>query len=216
MSYHERLMLIDSINPEWCAEIVSFIQENPEFEALIPYSSLTKYPVGFNKNPGERFNQYAPRNIFETLIYAIASAGVKMEYGYAQYKQLILYFRTTNFFEEDMEFPIKIQPKKIKIYKSLINILLQNDISINLIKFEDLELIKQVKGIGITAISLCEEFYGDPVLQLVPYTDSQWCRGFSQFYNISKPTKKQILEITNKWTNKRVGIMFINQCCRYL
>lgn len=213
MTHYERLSLIATTNPIWYQEIVSFVEENPEFGVLLPYASLTSYPIGFNKNPGEPFELDAPRNIFETLIYAIAAAGVKMDYGYSQYKQIVSYLRTVDFFEENMEFPFKIQPKKIQIYKDLINILLQNNININSMKMDDLELVKQVRGIGVTAISLCEELYGD--CKIIPYTDRQWYLGFSKLYNIPKPTKKQILDITNKWTNKKVGIMFINQCSRY-
>lgn len=213
MSHYERLSLIAKTNPTWYQEIVSFVEENPEFGVLLPYASLTRYPMGFNKNPMEPFVLDAPRNIFETLIYSIAAAGVKMDYGYSQYKQIISYLRTVDFFEENMEFPFKIQPKKTQIYKDLINILLQNNININSMKMDDLELVKQVRGIGVTAISLCEELYGDG--QIIPYTDRQWYLGFSKLYNIPKPTKKQILDITNKWTNKKVGNMFINQCSRY-
>jgi len=210
---HQRLRLIASVNPIWYQQIVSFVEENPEFGVLLPYASLTSYPIGFNKNPGEAFNPDAPRNIFETLIYSIAAAGVKMDYGYSQYKQIVSYLRTVGFFEENMEFPFKIQPKKLQVYKDLINILLQNNININQMKMEDLELAQQVKGIGVTTIGLCEELYGNG--QVVPCTDSQWRKGFSKLYNIPKPTQKQILDVTNKWTNKKVGIMFINQCSRY-
>ena len=210
---HERLILISLIVLSWYQQIVDFVKENIEFEALIPYASLTSYPVGYNKNPGEAFDSEAPKNIFETLIYCIANAGVKATYGYSQYKEIVLYLRTVNYFEEDMNFPFKIQPKKIDIYKNLINILLQNDININLMKIDDLELVKQVKGIGVTTISVCENLYGNG--QTIPYTYSQWCRGFSKFYKILKPNKKQILNITNKWTNKKIGIMFISQCSRY-
>ena len=123
---HERLILISLIDLSWYQQIVDFVKENIEFEALIPYASLTSYPVGYNKNPGEAFDSEAPKNIFETLIYCIANAGVKATYGYSQYKEIVLYLRTVNYFEEDMNFPFKIQPKKIDIYKNLINILLQN------------------------------------------------------------------------------------------
>lgn len=197
----DRLTLVKLIDPLWHQQIISFIEENPEFEILIPYTSLTKYPVGFNKNAAEPFDPDAPRTIFETLIFAISAAGVKAEYGYNQYKQITSYLRTIDILDENIEFPFKIQPKKINIYKNLFTTLLQNNINMNSMRLEDLEIVKQVKGIGITALSLCEQLYGDGLI--VPYSDSQWCRGFSKFYNIKKPTKKQILEISNKWTNKK-------------
>lgn len=213
MSYFDRLSLIASSNPIWHQEIINFVEQNPEFIVLLPYVALTEYPVGFNKNPNEPFNPDAPLNIFETLIYSIAASGVKMDYGHKQYKQIVTYLRSVDFFEENMDFPFKIQPKKIQVYKDLINILLQNNININLMKLEDLELVKHIKGIGITTISLCHELYGDG--QIIPYNDRQWIKGFSKLYNIENPTKKQILEITNKWKNKKVGNMFICQCSRY-
>jgi hypothetical protein len=136
-----------------------------------------------------------------------------MKYGYSQYIQIISYLREINIFEENMVFPFKIQPKKEQIYINLINILLQNDIIINEMTLDNLELVKEIKGIGITTISLCETLYGN--ITSIPYTDRNWVHGFSKFYNIINPTKKQILEKTNKWTNKRVGIMLIEQCFRY-
>ena len=208
-----RLQAIATINPEWHSEIVSFLEDNPEFGVLIPYVSFTKYPCGFNKNPGEPYDPDSPRNIFETLLYSIAAAGVNMSYAYKQYKQIIHYLRETDYLEEDMEFPFKIQPKKVQIYKDLINILLQKDINISHMTLEDLELVKQVKGIGITTLALCQTLYGDG--HLIPYSDKNFISGFGKLYGIDKPTKKQMIETTNKWKNKRVGNMFIYQCYHY-
>lgn len=213
MSALSRLHILSITNPNWYNQITDFVKENPEFEKIIHLCSLTEFPVGFNKNPNENFNPNAPKNLFETIIYSIASSGVNLKYGYSQYLQIITYLREHNIFEENIIFPFKIQPKKVKIYQNLINILLQNDIIINEMTLEDLKLITDVKGIGITTISLCETFYGN--VTSIPYTDRNWIKGFSKFYNIKNPTKTQILEKTNKWTNKRVGIMFINQCFSY-
>lgn len=214
MIHHPRLTLLEAINPKLYKETVSFVEENPEFTVLLPYTALTEYPIGFNKNPGEPFDPYAPTNIFETLIYGIASAGVRSDYGNAQYKQIVSYLRRYNYFEENMEFPFKVQPKKIQVYKDFINILLQNDIITSQMKLQDLDLVKQVKGIGVTAISLCHDLYGDR--QLLPYTDRQFYLGFAKLYNIpKKPTKNQMLDVTNKWTNKKIGHMFIDQCFYY-
>ena len=208
-----RLNLIASLDPEWYTQIVEFVQDNPEFNVLLSFTSLTRYPMGFNKNPGETYDPYAPSNIFETIIYCIAASGVKMTYGYAQYKQIITYLRESNYFEKDMVFPFKIQPKKVQIYKDLINILLENSIIISKMSISDLEIVKQVKGIGVTTISLCEQLFGD--MQTVPYSDRGFIKGFGKLYKIDKPTKKQMIETTNKWRNKKVGTMFIYQCYYY-
>ena len=49
----------------------------------------------------------------------------------------------------------------------------------------------------------------------IPYTDRGFKSGYSKFYKISKPTKRQMLDTTQRWTNKTVGIMFIMQCFYY-
>ena len=77
----------------------------------------------------------------------------------------------------------------------------------------DLEIVKQIKGIGVTAISVCEQLFGD--MQTLPYSDRGFIKGLSKLYKIDKPTKKQIIEITNKWKNKTVGTMFMFQSYYY-
>lgn len=208
-----RLNLIASLDPEWYSQIVHFVEDNPEFNVLLPFASVTRYPMGYNKNPGETYDSYAPCNIFESLIYGIATSGVRMTYGYAQYKQIITYLRESNYFEKDMEFPFKVQPKKVQIYKNLINILLENGIDICKMSLLDLEIVKKVKGIGVTTISICEELFGD--MRTVPYSDRGFVKGFGKLYKIDKPTKKQLIETTNKWRNKTVGTMFMFQCYYY-
>lgn len=208
-----RLQTIAHVDREWYQQIMSFVEKNPLFQPLLPYASLTKHPIGFNKNPGENYDPDAPRNIFETLIYCIAESGVNAKYGYKQYRDIVNYFRQTDYYEENMEFPFKIQPKKIQVYKDLINVLLDKDIDIPNMTLEDLEHIKTVKGIGPTALAMCHQLYGDG--QYIPYTDRYFIGGFKKLYNIDKPTKKQIIEATNNWDDKRVGTMFIYQCYHY-
>ncbi len=210
---HQRLQVIAQFNPEWYSRIVAFVAENPEFEILLPYSSLTEFERGFNKNPGEPYDPEAPRNIFETLIYSVAASGVKMVYGYKQYKQIIGYLRSVNYLEENMVFPFTVQPKKHQVYKDLINTLLRNDIITSEMTLEHLEIVKKVKGIGVTSLSLCHHLYGDG--QLVPYSDRNFIKGFCKLYKMSKVSKRQIMEITNKWKDKKVGTMFVYQCCHY-
>lgn len=215
MNAIKRLQMIQSVDPDWYNQVVEFVEENPEFFKVIHLTSLTKYPVGFNKNPHEPFEPNAPRNIFETILYAVACAGVNMNYGYQQYVQIVSHLRTICIYEENMEFPFKVQPKKLTIYQNLINLLLQNNVNINEMTLDDLLLVQQVKGIGITTIHLCYQLFGDNI-DMVPLSDRNWVKGFSKFYKIPNPTKNQILEKTNKWTNKRVGSMYINQCFNYL
>jgi hypothetical protein len=206
------MYLIASLDPEWYCQIANFVEENPEFCVLLPYASLTRYLVGFNKNPGEEYNPYAPCNIFETVCYGICNAGVNYKYGMTQFKQLVSYLRTVEL-TKNMEFPFKVQPKKLQIYKDLINTLLEQNINpLNV----TLEFVKntKIKGIGVTTISLCEQLYGEETENL-PYTDRGFITGFSKLYGIDKPTKRQILEITQKWKNKKVGSMFMFQCFQY-
>ncbi len=171
----DRMCLIASLDPEWYYQIANFVEENPEFRVLLPYASLTRYQIGFNKNPGENYNPDAPHNIFETLCYGICHAGVNYKYGMTQFKQLVGYLRRVEL-TKNMEFPFKVQPKKLQVYRDLINILLDRNIEPSTLT---LEFVKNTKIKGI------------------------------------EPTKKQILEITQKWKNKKIGSMFIFQCFNY-
>ena len=62
-----RLHIINFINPSWYKQITEFLEEQPDFNKLIPIVALDEYPTGFNKNPHET-DEDAPRNIFETIM----------------------------------------------------------------------------------------------------------------------------------------------------
>jgi hypothetical protein len=211
----ERLTIINFINPSWFKQIIEFLDENPDFNKLLPIVALDEYPTGFNKNPHES-DPDCPRNIFETLIYGIALAGADVDYGKDQYVKMIKYLREFDVFYEDMEFGFEVEEKKIPIYQALINTLLKNDILVNDLKYEDMPLIETVPDIGESTITLLHLLYDDiESPKCLPYSDKQFKRGMSMFYGLEDTSVEKLKEITSKWRNKKVGLMFIVQYAHY-
>lgn len=210
-----RLSIINFINPSWHKQITEFLVEHPAFNKLVPIVALDEYPNGFNKNPHET-DADAPRNIFETIIYGLAHAGVDIDYGKSQYLQMTNYLRKYDVFTENMEFSFDVQPEKIKTYRGLINRLLELNIIVNDLKYEDLHLIEDVEGMTESTITLLHLLYDEVTTdRCLPYGDKQFNRGMSMFYNLESPTKAELKAITETWGNKKVGLMFIIQYAHY-
>lgn len=210
-----RLTIIQFLNPSWHKQIAKFLGENPQFNKLLPIVALDEYPNGFNKNPHET-DEDAPRNIFEIFIYGLAHASVDIEYGKSQYLTLVNYFREINLYTKDMNLPADIQKEKVKTYKEMINTLLDNNIIINEMKYEDLHIVEPVEGMTESTITLLHLLYDiETTDRCLPYGDKQFKRGMTMFYKLESPTKDELKNITNTWINKKVGLMFIIQYAHY-
>lgn len=210
-----RLHIIQFINPSWHKQITEFLEEHPSFSKLLPIVALDEYPPGFNKNPHESDND-APRNIFETILYGIAHAGVDVEYGKAEYLKVSKYLRTIDNLTPDVDFPFSMKPNKKRTYRELIKTLNEKNIPVTELTYEQFHEVETSWGIGESTITLLHLLYdkleSDKVL---PYSDKQFNRGMCMFYNLEKPTKRELKAFTNKWTNKKVGLMFIVQFAHY-
>ena len=210
-----RLSIINFINPSWYTQITEFLIEHPKFAKLIPIVALDEYPNGFNKNPHET-DENAPRNIFETILYGLAHANVDIEYGKSQYLMLIDHVRRYDVFTEDMDFPEETQPDKVRTYKELVNTLLENNIIITEMKYEQLYVVESVWGMTESTITLLHLLYDIVTTdRCLPYNDKQFKRGMSMFYELENSSKAELKAITDTWTNKKVGLMFIIQFAHY-
>ena len=215
MNRLQRLQIINLINSSWYRQITDFLDDKPSFNKLIPIVALDEYPNGFNKNPHEQDND-APRNIFETILYGLALAGADVEYGKSQYLMMLEYFRNCNVFTEDMDMPEDTQPEKVHIYKNLVNKLLEKNIIVEQLKYEDMEVIESVEGMTESTVTLLHLLYDDVYSdKCLPYGDKQFKRGMSMFYDLENPTKDILKAITNTWGNKKVGLMFVVQYAHY-
>lgn len=215
MTNMNRMNIIQFINPKWHKQLMDFLEEHPTFERLLPIVALDEFPCGFNKNPHES-EQNAPLNVFETILWGIAHAGVDMKYGDKQYLQMVQYMREVPYFTEDMEFPFEVQEKKIKTYRSLINTCLERDMAPPELTIEHMPFIEYVEDIADSTIVNVYLLYGpvtDP--NVIPHADEYFNKGIEMFYGIPKPNRMQIKEITDTWTNKKVGLMFITQYAHY-
>uniref|UniRef100_A0A6C0KQ30 Uncharacterized protein n=1 Tax=viral metagenome TaxID=1070528 RepID=A0A6C0KQ30_9ZZZZ len=211
----ERLTIINFINPGWFRQIISFLDENPTFHKLLPIVALDEFPSGFNKNPHET-DPDAPRNIFETIIYGLALANVDIDYGKSQYVQMVNYLRDINVFTENMEFPFDVEEKKVRTYQELINTLLENNIIITEMKFEELPVVENVWGMTESTITLLHLLYNEVESdRCLPYNDKQFKRGMQMFYELEDTSEDKLKEICSKWTNKKVGLMFVVQYAHY-
>ena len=211
-----RLFLIHFINPSWFTQITDFLTENPTFQKLLPIVALDEYPNGFNKNPHES-DPDAPNNIFETILYGLAFAGADIDYGKHQYLMMLHFFRNCEFYR-DMEMPPDTQPEKIPIYKALVNKLLDEDIALEDLEYnpEHMAIIESVEGMTESTVTLLYLLFDEVTRdRCLPYGDKQFKRGMCMFYELTNPTKEELQEIANKWTNKKVGLMFVVQYAHY-
>lgn len=212
-----RLYIINFINPSWYTQITEFLQENPDFKKLLPIVALDEYPNGFNKNPHED-DKDAPRNIFETIIYGLALAGADVDYGKGQYLMMTNYFRKYEELSYDMELPNNTQPEKVPIYKALIKKLLDEDIRMEELIYspQHMAVIESVEGMTESTVTLLYLLYDEVTRdRCLPYGDKQFKRGMCMFYGLENPTKEELKAITCKWTNKKVGLMFVVQYAHY-
>lgn len=212
-----RLHIINFINPSWYRQINEFLEEHPAFNKLIPIVALDEYPNGFNKNPHED-DKDAPRNIFETILYGLALAGADVDYGKSQYLMMIEYFRNCDMLMEDMEMPDYTQPEKVPIYKALVNKLIEENIDMHELMYtpEHMTIIESVEGMTESTVTLLHLLYGELESdRCLPYGDKQFKRGMTMFYELNAPTKEDLKKITDTWTNKKVGLMFIVQYAHY-
>ena len=101
-------------------------------------------------------------------------------------------------------------------YKELINTLLDNNIEITEFKYEQTYIIENVWGMTESTITLLHLLFDIVTTdRCLPYGDKQFKRGMSMFYDLENPTKEELKEITDTWTNKKVGLMFIVQFAHY-
>jgi chemotaxis protein histidine kinase CheA len=212
-----RLHIINFINTSWYIQINQFLEEHPAFYKLIPIVALDEYPNGFNKNPHED-DKDAPKNIFEIVLYGLAFAGADIDYGKYQYLMMQNYFRECGEIYKDMEMPEDAQPEKVPIYKALVNKLIENNISTEELMYcpEHMEVIESVEGMTESTVTLLYLLFDEVTRdRCLPYGDKQFKRGMSMFYELENPTKEELKAITDTWTNKKVGLMFVVQYAHY-
>ena len=117
-----------------------------------------------------------------------------------------------------MVMPINTQSEKIPIYKALVNKLIDKKINVNQLIYtlSHMEIIESVEGMTESTVTLLHLLYDDVTSdKCLPYGDKQFKRGMTMFYKLENPTKEDLKQITNTWTNKKVGLMFIVQYAHY-
>jgi hypothetical protein len=131
---------------------------------------------------------------------------------------MIDHFRKCDRIERDMDMPRNAQPEKIPIYKALVNKLLEKNIAINDLAYnpEHMEIIESVEGMTESTVTLLYLLFDEVTRdRCLPYGDKQFKRGMCMFYGLENPTKQELKAITDTWTNKKVGLMFVVQYAHY-
>ena len=126
------------------------------------------------------------------------------------------FFRNTPI-SHNMDMPSDAQVEKIPIYKALINTLIDNNMKMEDLTYENhMDLIESVEGMTESTITLLHLLFNDVTSnKCLPFGDKQFKRGMCMFYNLENPTKEDLIQITNTWTNKKVGLMFVVQYAHY-
>lgn len=215
----ERMVYIKHLNKSWYDQIIQFLNEQPRYNRLLPIVAFEEYPSGFNKNINSNdVDIESPTNIFETILHGLAYAGVDIDFGKLQYLLILNFFKRFDVLTNDIIFPKKIQPEKIPIYKSLISMMIANNISMSELSYEKhIDLIEKVEGMTESTITLLHLLHNKDLTsdKCIPYGDKQFKRGMSMFYGLENPTKDDLIRIVETWNNKKVGLMFIVQYAHY-
>jgi hypothetical protein len=216
---HIRLVIIATINRSWYEQIITFVMENMAFTKLLPIVASDEFPTGFNKNPNENTPPHiATKNIFEIIINGLAYAGSEIEYGKEQFSLMLNYFREKGELREDMDLPDEVQVEKIHVYRSLIYMMVKNNLKMDDLKYipEHMELIEKVSGMTESTITLLHLLFGPTDSdKCIPYNYNQFKRGMCMFYGLQNPTKEELKSYVDKWSNKKVGFMFVVQYAHY-
>jgi hypothetical protein len=197
-------------NRRWYAQVIEFLAEHPEFNKLMPIVAIDEYPIGFNKNPNEN-NPNSALNIFETLLFGISISNVPQEEGRQKFVELANYYRNVPFFYEDMIPTVKLDPKKLKVYQTLVNQLIEAEINPLEMTIDDLYIPQRIIGIGDSVLDLVYLLYADASDErCVPHLEEKFVEGMERLYK-KKMTPQEIKEKTDTWKNKKVGVMFATQ-----
>ena len=101
-------------------------------------------------------------------------------------------------------------------YKELINTILDSNIAITELKYEQMHVVENVWNMTESTITLLHLLYGNLENEnVLPFGDKQFKRGMQMFYELENTDKETLKKKTNTWKNKKVGLMFIIQYAHY-
>jgi hypothetical protein len=198
-----RINQITQINPVWAANINEFLNKYPEFkqyEYLVPISPVTG-PQYKNVN-----------TLFEGLMWYICAAGVRYTYAVKQWQIIyplieqtlnntwsIVYSNITT----KLDIIGGIQPKKLSIYKHVMQYMRTNNITHIDITIADIyNICNTVNGVGDGCLAWCKRcFTGDD--DCVEYTDIKFKKGFMKIYHVDTLALRK--QKAREWANLGFG-----------
>ncbi len=212
LSFNDRINAIYETNPEYGERIMVFLDKNPEFSSIARLFPLSDKMTCFTKESD-------PTTCFEFLLYYIAEAGVNAKYGHAQWLLIKDHIRAHDTKPFDGLFTLKLQPKKVQVYKDIETYLSANFIG-NPYKLtlNDVEKMqKEIKGIGDGCLTFLYTIYDTSRVYLPDYSEIGFKKGFQKFYNLPKmPTKKQVMDKSKNWSDIHLVNELLHQVYNYM
>jgi hypothetical protein len=195
---HERLELIALTNPDYYADIVTFITENPEFIPFLPIVALS--PRGKSTSNPEIMAMLKEKGIKTGLIFYACMAGVRVAYG----EKIFLHVM-----RGEME---KLTEKKRKIITDIIEQVNEDELK----SVQDIdEKLKGIKGVGDGARTFLKDVYFFDENIVYP-TDRIFQKGLKRIYKLEKLGVAGAKKICNGWKGKKyIGTMFTWQAATY-
>lgn len=185
---NDRIETLLNTDPEWAFKIIEFTSKNPEFTPYMYMLPMTRGPI---------VQKTCPTNVFDEILYCMASAGVRAQYGFEMSMQLRQHFKY-NF--PSLDFQFKVTDAKLKYYTSLINHMKMYNLTPDDLTYERFCTcnFKNICGIGPTTVSMIDAKYGNTHL-VFPHTDRGILSAIRKLYGpLSKP---QIMDLISTWTD---------------
>ena len=92
-----------------------------------------------------------------------------------------------------MEFPFEVEEIKKRTYKELINTILDSNIAITELKYEQMHVVENVWNMTESTITLLHLLYGNLENEnVLPFGDKQFKRGMQMFYELENTDKETL------------------------
>ena len=182
----EQLLASD---PGWAQEVFDFISKNPAFQ---PYLWLAPLTRNFDEHVD------APKNVFDEVLYQLASSGVRATFAFDQYLRLRAHFRTSF---PSLDFQFRVSPGKLRYYTSFINKMTACGLQPNELTYEQFisnDFARDVIGIGQTSLSNIASKYGGDE-SVFPSTDRAIVHSINKLFGMTK--KREIDVLVATWSD---------------
>ena len=216
-TYEIRMSFLEAFHPTFAVEVKVFFEQNPIFAPYKHLIPITPHPLRYGLNRGELLLPSSPVLLFEYLVFYVCESGVNHVYADKQWDAILPWLRENDYDLLKMceHPPIKLQPKKIQVYRDLATYLNSQGIHPEEMTLE-MCLALEIKGIGVSTKNFLREAFGGDAykssIDCVSYTDRNMVGGLRKVYGENASPKK----IAATWGDyKNVGNAMCFQVFHY-